>query len=164
MTTLTQQTLQEAIHVVGIQVRTNNMKEMSGMGEIGKLWGRFMGENLAAEIPGRIGQILVAVYFDYESDETGDYTFLLGVPANGVDELPTGMSYRRIRAGKYAILMTEKGHVAQVVPLAWQRIWKMTPEELGGHRAFAEDYEVYDHRSADPKNAQVEIHISLQSK
>ena len=161
MTSPTKQTLTEPIYVAGFQVRTNNAREAAGTGEIGKLWGRFMQQNLAAQIPNRVGQTLMVVYSDYASDEKGDYNYLLGAPVSSVDALPAGLTYRRIPPGSYAVVTTEKGDVTQVVPAAWQHIWAMTPEELGGRRAFTEDYEVYDQRSADPKNAQVEIHLSL---
>lgn len=157
-------TLLEPVYVAGFQVRTNNGREMSGSGEIGNLWGRFMQQNLAAQIQDRVGQTLIAVYFDYASDEKGDYSYLLGAPVSSVDELPKGITHCRIQPGTYAIVMTEKGDTSQVVPAAWQRIWAMTPKELGGRRAFATDFEVYDHRCADPKNAQVEIQIGLRSK
>jgi predicted transcriptional regulator YdeE len=164
MTRPTQETLSQPIYVAGFQVRTNNDREMSGDGEIGKLWGRFMQQKLAAQIPDRVGHTLIAVYSDYASDEKGDYSYLLGAPVPSVDDLPSGLAYRRIRRGAYAVINTDRGDVTQVVPAAWHLIWAMTPEQLGGRRAFAEDYEVYDHRSADPKNAQVEIHLSLQTR
>jgi predicted transcriptional regulator YdeE len=161
--------LTEPIHVAGFQVRTNNAREMSGNGKIGKLWGRFMQQNLAAQIPHRIGQTLIVVYSDYASDEKGDYSYLIGAPVSSTpvssaEGLPSGLVYRRIRPGAYVVINTQKGDVTQIISAAWQQIWAMTPEELGGRRAFAEDYEVYDHRSADPKNAQVEIHVGLRSK
>jgi predicted transcriptional regulator YdeE len=37
----------------------------------------------------------------------------------------------------------------------------MSPEELGGARAFVTDYEIYDKRTENSQNAQVEIHIGL---
>jgi predicted transcriptional regulator YdeE len=48
------------------------------------------------------------------------------------------------------------------VQAEWKRIWAMQPVDLGGKRAFLTDYEVYDSRSANPREAQVEIHIGLQ--
>jgi predicted transcriptional regulator YdeE len=154
--------LSAPIYIVGIQVRTDNASEMSGHGEIGKLWGRFLQQNLAAQIPHRTGESLMAVYSNYASDEKGTYDYLLGVPVSSIDNLPTGLSFRRIPPGEYAIITTEKGNAAEVVPAAWKRIWAMTPTELGGHRAFLADYEVYYQRSADPANARVEIHLGLK--
>ncbi|MFC5864787.1 GyrI-like domain-containing protein [Acidicapsa dinghuensis] len=163
MTPAAKITLSNPIYVAGYQVRTNNAREMSGQGEIGKLWGRFMQQNLAAHIPNRVGQTLIVVYSDYASDEKGDYSYLLGAPVSSVDAPPAGLTYRHIQPGTYAVIEMDKGDVTQIVPGAWRRIWAMTPEELGGRRAFTEDYEVYDQRSADPKNARVEIHLALRS-
>jgi len=53
------------------------------------------------------------------------------------------------------------GQMPGVLQAAWAHIWKMTPAELGGKRAFVTDYEIYGQRSADPHHAQVEIHIGL---
>jgi len=39
----------------------------------------------------------------------------------------------------------------------------MPPADLGGQRAFLEDYEVYDQRASEPANSQVEIHLSLEA-
>jgi predicted transcriptional regulator YdeE len=39
----------------------------------------------------------------------------------------------------------------------------MSPGELGGKRAFVTDYEIYDKRTEDSQDAQVEIHIGLSS-
>jgi predicted transcriptional regulator YdeE len=38
----------------------------------------------------------------------------------------------------------------------------MSPEELGGTRAFRTDYEIYDQRSTDPENAQVDVYVGLR--
>jgi predicted transcriptional regulator YdeE len=37
----------------------------------------------------------------------------------------------------------------------------MSPGQLGGKRAFITDYEIYDQRTANSQDAQVEIHIGL---
>jgi predicted transcriptional regulator YdeE len=71
------------------------------------------------------------------------------------------MSSRRIVPGAYAVLTTDQGPLIEVVQAEWKKIWAMKPAELGGKRAFQTDYEVYDARSANPQNAQVEIHIGI---
>jgi len=155
-------TLPEPIYVAGYMIRTSNAKEMGGNGEIGKLWGRFMQQNLAAQIPNRIGQTLMVVYSDYASDEKGEYNYLLGAPVTTVDGLPAGLSFRRIPAGQFAVFTTAQGPVAQVLQATWKQIWMSTPSQLGGQRAFVADYEIYDQRSSDPNNAQVEVHVGLR--
>ena len=156
------QILADPIYVAGYQIRTSNAKEMAGNGEIGKLWARFFQEDLAAQIPNRLGQNLMVVYSDYSSDEKGEYSYLLGAPVSSVDGLPAGLSHHKIPAGQYAVIITEQGPIVEVMQAAWKRIWAMHPTELGGQRAFLEDYEIYDQRASDPNNSQVEIHVGLR--
>jgi predicted transcriptional regulator YdeE len=160
-TAVARETLDAPFYVAGWQVRTNNADEMGGAGKIGPLWQRFMQQNLAAQIPNRIGDALIVVYSDYASDEKGDYDYLLGARVSSVDNLPAGMTWKKVEPGRYAVILTEKGQMPGVLQTAWARIWKMTPAELGGKRAFLTDYEIYDQRSANMQTAQVEIHVSL---
>ena len=74
------------------------------------------------------------------------------------------MSWKKIEPGPYAVILTEKGAMPGILQSAWAHIWKMSPADLGGKRAFATDYEIYDQRSADPQAAQVEIHLGLAAK
>jgi predicted transcriptional regulator YdeE len=160
-TPMTHEKIDAPFYVAGYLVRTNNADEMNGKSKIGPLWGRFMQENLAAQIPNRTDAALTVVYSNYAGDEKGDYDYLLGARVTSIDHLPSGMSWRKVETGPYAVILTDKGAMPGVLQAAWARIWKMTPTELGGKRTFATDYEVYDQRSANPQDAQVEIHIGL---
>ena len=153
---------QPEILVVGISQRTNNAAETGPAGVIGKTWGRFMKEDLLQKIPNRTDTGIVAVYTDYASDKDGDYLFVLGARVKDAGPVPTGMVLKRIPAGRYAVITSEKGPVNAVVPAAWKRIWSMSRGELGGERAYKADYEVYDQRVADQQNAQVEIRVGLR--
>jgi predicted transcriptional regulator YdeE len=153
---------EEPFYVAGYQVRTNNMNEMNGRSEIGPLWERFYRQSLGAQIPHRADAATIVVYSDYASDENGDYNYLLGARVSAVDHLPASMSFRRIVPGHYTVLTTARGPLVEMVQAEWKRIWTMQPADLGGQRAFLTDYEVYDSRSANPQQAQVEIHIGLR--
>jgi len=159
---LTDKTLTDPISVVGIGIRTNNERELTGTGEIGNLWNRLFAENIAARIPNKTSESFFAVYSNYASDENGDYDYLLGCPVDSIENLPEGMTYAAIASGDYAVFTTETGSVVEVVQAAWKHIWGRDPKELGHKRAFLTDYEVYDHRASDPANAKVEIHIGLE--
>jgi predicted transcriptional regulator YdeE len=153
---------EQPFYVAGYQVRTNNANEMNGNGEIGKLWQRFFQQNLGAQIPNRTDTGLIVVYSDYASDEKGDYNCLLGARVASVDHLPAGITYKKIVPGPYAVFTTAQGPLIDVLQAEWKKIWSMQPAQLGGKRAFVTDYEVYDARSANPQQAQVEIHVGLQ--
>ncbi len=71
------------------------------------------------------------------------------------------MTWKKVEPGLYAVILTDKGQMPGVLQTAWAHIWKMTPAELGGRRAFVTDYEIYDARSANMQSAQVEIHVGL---
>ena len=149
-------------YVAGYEIRTNNAREMGGQGEIGKLWQKVMQQNLVAQIPSRTDPALIVVYSQYASDEKGDFNYLLGARVTSVDHLPTGMTYRKLVPGTYAVFLTNQGPLVDVLQAEWKKIWAMPPEQMRGKRAFLTDYEVYDQRSADQQHAQVEIHIGLK--
>jgi predicted transcriptional regulator YdeE len=160
-TPVTHETIDAPFYVAGWLVRTNNTDEANGTGKIGPLWQRVMQQNLVGQIPSRTDGALIVVYSSYASDEKGEYDYLLGARVSSIDNLPAGMTWRKVEPGTYAVILTEKGQMPGVLQAAWARIWKMSPAELGGKRAFVSDYEIYDARSANMQSAQVEIHICL---
>jgi len=149
-------------YVVGITARTNNAQEMSGNGKIGSVWQTFLQPGVVTKIPNKIGIDLIAVYTDYETDHTGHYTYLLGLPTSAIEAQPTNLTVKHIPAGRYAVFTTDRGPIQQVVPEIWQRIWSMSPGELGGARSFHADFEIYDQRAADPENAQIDVYVGLR--
>jgi predicted transcriptional regulator YdeE len=153
---------EDSFYVAGYEIRTNNAREMSGQGEIGKLWQRVTQGNLVAQIPNRTDSALIVVYSGYASDEKGDFNYLLGARVPSVDKLPAGMTYRKLVPGPYAVFVTDRGPLVNVLQAEWKKIWAMPPEQMSGKRAFLTDYEVYDQRSADQSHAQIEIHIGLK--
>jgi predicted transcriptional regulator YdeE len=158
---VTHETIDKPFYVAGWQIRTKNADETGGNGKIGELWQRIMGQNLVAQIPNRTDGALMVVYSNYASDEKGEYDYLLGARVSSIENLPAGMTGKKVEPGTYAVILTDKGQMPDVLQAAWARIWKTTPAELGGKRAFISDYEIYDARSADMRNAQVEIHVGL---
>jgi predicted transcriptional regulator YdeE len=149
--------------VIGIEARTNNAKEMTNDGVIPKQWGKFFAEGILSKIPNKLDPSIYAVYTDYASDRNGDYTFFIGAKVSETSTIPTGMVVKRVPAGKYAIVTSAKGPVQNVVPQAWQQIWSFEDKsELGGARAYKADFELYDQRSRDPKDSQVDIYVGIK--
>ena len=148
--------------VVGISARTTNAKEMSGQGVIGKQWERLMKENLLSKIPNRSDANTIALYTDYENDANGAYTVILGAKVSSAEDVPTGMVAVKVPAGKYTVFTSGRGPVGKVVPETWSRIWTSAKSALGGARTYKTDFELYDQRSADPQNAQVDIYVGIK--
>jgi predicted transcriptional regulator YdeE len=162
-TAMTPKVVEEAgFSVIGIAERTTNAKEMSGEGVIGKQWGRFMQENLLAQIPNKADSSIIAVITDYASDKDGEYTHLIGARVTSTADVPAGMVVKKVPPGKYAIFTSERGPVAQVVVGTWQRIWAQPKAAPAGNRAYKADYEVYDERAMDPQSAQMDVHVGIK--
>jgi predicted transcriptional regulator YdeE len=144
--------------VVGIEARTNNAREMSGSGVIASQWARFMKDELLAQIPNKTDAAILAVYSDYASDENGEFSFMIGARVSSVAEAPAGMVARKIPAGRYTIFTSERGPVEKVVMATWQKIWAAP----GIERAYNVDFELYDERARNPKNAQVDVCVGIK--
>jgi predicted transcriptional regulator YdeE len=148
--------------VVGITGRTNNAKEMTPAGIIGKLWGQLMQGNLLTKIPNRADENILAVYTDYASDKNGDYTFILGAKVSQDSEIPAGMVTAKVATGKYADFTSERGPANRVVPEIWQKINSLPRNVPGGDRAYQSDFEVYDQRARNPQDAIVDVFVGIR--
>ena|SRR5436190_20315178 len=152
----------DGFEVIGIKCRTNNASEALGKGCIGQQWGRLMGEGLLQKIPSRADDNIVAVYYDYASDRDGDYSYILGARVKPGTAAPSGMVKATIKAGRFAVFTSDKGPVEEVVPANWKRIWEVPKSQPGGDRLYQSDFELYDQRAADPKNAEMEIFLRVR--
>ena len=76
--------------LIGISVRTTNQNNQV-QEDLGKLWGQFSSENINEEIPNKISNEILAIYTDYQSNDTEDYTTIIGDPVSPLNEIPNGM-------------------------------------------------------------------------
>jgi predicted transcriptional regulator YdeE len=154
---------QQQFAVIGIQARTSNAKEVTGGGAIPRQWDRFFKEGIADRIPNKVDSTIYAVYTGYASDRNGEYDFVIGVKVSNVSDVPQGMVAKQVPSGRFAVITSAKGPVAQVVPQAWQRVYSLEDnKQLGGARAYKGDFELYDQRSRNPQDSQVDLYIGLK--
>ena len=154
---------QSEFSIIGIQVRTSNAKEMSGQGDIPKQWSKFYKEGIADKIPHKVDSTVYAVYTNYASDYNGEYDFIIGMKVSGASDVPPGMVAKKVPSGRFAVITSAKGPVERVVPQAWQRVYSLDDNrQLGGARAYKADFELYDQRSQNPQDAQVDLYIGLK--
>ena len=162
-TTMPRKIRQDGFSVVGIQVRTTNGKEATGAGEIPKLWQKFFQDGIQQKISDRVDGTIYAVYTDYASDRNGEYSFVIGLRVPPTSTAPAGLVLKKISAGDYAVITSDKGPVSKVVPAVWQRIWAWEDQaRLGGARAYRADFELYNERAADPQNSQVDVYVGIK--
>lgn len=116
---------------------------------------------MADKIPDKTGPNVYAVYSEYASDHNGEYAFFVGAPVKEETAPPAGMILKRIPAGKYAVITTEKGPFPKVIPEAWQQIFKFEREGKL-KRKYQTDFELYDQRAIDPQNGEVDIYVGVK--
>tara|TARA_R110002049_G_scaffold285698_4_gene466971 strand:+ start:92687 stop:93121 length:435 start_codon:yes stop_codon:yes gene_type:complete len=131
----------------GIETRTSNATPK----QIAALWGRFIGENLADEIPERVDDNFVAAYFDYEGDHTKPFTFFLGCEVIDACCAVDDFVLREIPIAQYAVF-TANGKMPQSLVETWQKIW-----DSGLSRSYLADFEIHD--PANPE--QVAVYVGI---
>ncbi len=155
----------EEIKLVGITARTNNSNETeSEKGKIGPTLEKYFGNNLADKIQNRKSPgKTFCIYTDYESDETGEYTYFVGEEVTSFEGID-GASFETltIPAQSYAKFNVGPGQMPQACIEAWQKIWKMKEDDFESARNYIADFEIYDERSADPENCIFDIYIGVK--
>lgn len=101
---------------------------------------------------------MYAIYADYETDWTGEYSYLLGCGVTKADKLPKGLVTRHIPAQTYAHFRAQ-GPMPDAVVGVWAGIWG---SDLP--RTYLCDFEVYDARFTDKKNPEVDVYVGIKDE
>ena len=144
------------IKLTGIKLKhkTTNENGQSSI-DCGSLWQKFENENYVERISDKSGDEIYAVYFEYEGDHTKPFSYFIGCKVKMDAEVPQEMDQLIIPAGSYTKVVA-KGKMPDCVANAWRDIWSSIAD-----RAYKYDFEIYDDRSKDWSNAEVELFISL---
>jgi predicted transcriptional regulator YdeE len=143
--------------LVGLKLdrKTSNENGQSGI-DCGNLWQIFEKEHFAERIPGKSGDVIYAVYFEYEGDYTKPFSYFIGCKVRENTQAPEGMTSLTIPDGNFSKLIA-KGKMPDCVANAWKDIWNSNM-----NRAYQYDFEIYDQRSKDWSNAEVDIYVSTR--
>lgn len=143
--------------IIGISTRTTN-KDNQSQQDLTKLWGQFYSERVLEKIPNKISDVILAIYTDYKTDFTDEYTTIIGVPVSTLDEIPTGLVGREFEADNFQQFVA-KGEMPNAVANTWREIWK---RENILKRKYSYDFEVYGQKSQNGANSEVEIYIGTK--
>jgi predicted transcriptional regulator YdeE len=94
------------------------------------------------------------VYFGYEGDYTKPFSYFIGCKVKIDTDTLQGMDNLIIPAGSFTKVIA-KGKMPDCVANSWKDIWSSKID-----RAYKYDFEIYDERSKDWSNAEVEIFVS----
>src|SRR5438105_15879550 len=74
--------------VIGIEARTSNAIETTADRVIPKQWDEVLRNGVLSRIPNRTDSSIIALYTDYESDEHGPYSYILGAKISAANKIP----------------------------------------------------------------------------
>lgn len=151
--------------LAGIRAITTNEAELSGKGKIGPLFERFYSQNIGGQLAIHVQRPgLYSCYFNYEQSHIGQYEVMVGVHVKGAEALqhqgPDSVSTFTVPAAKYAVFVTERGPIIEMVQRAWSDIWQWS-QQPGNDRTFTGDFEYYE-QNINPNDGQAEIYIAIR--
>ena len=134
--------------------KTTNENGQSGV-DCGTLWQQFESEKFVERIPDKLTSEVYAVYYDYDGDYTKPFSYFIGCKVKTDAPTPPGMSTLVIPAGRFTKVVA-KGKMPNCIADAWVSIWSSKIA-----RSYLYDFEIYDERSSDWANAEVDIFVSV---
>ncbi|PRY89947.1 GyrI-like domain-containing protein [Mongoliibacter ruber] len=142
--------------LVGLRLKgqTTNQDNQSSK-DCGDLWQKFEADKIFDQIPDKLSNEVYAVYFDYEKDETGTFSYFIGCKVAKDSIPPKGLESLTIPHQKYQKHLA-KGAMPACITDAWRKIWISDSK-----REFGFDFEVYGERCQDWSNAEVDIFVSV---
>ncbi len=154
----------DEIMLAGIKIRTGYQEELSW--ETGRIFpcvreyfhSKLFDKILHRKKPGTT----FCVYTEYESDHRGQYTYFIGEEVVSDDPQADDITTLIIPSQNYAKFTTMPAPMPAVVADAWQMIWQMSPQSLGGQRHYHTDFEIYDERANDHQNIVLDLYIGLK--
>ena len=144
-----------AFKLIGLKLtkKTTNEGGQSNI-DCGSLWQKFEAGKFLEKIPGKLSSEIYAVYFDYEGDYTKPFSYFMGCKVKPGTEVPNSMTGLMIADDNYTKL-SAKGKMPDCIAGLWKEIWNSKID-----RTYNYDFEIYDERSKDWNNAEVEIFVS----
>lgn len=149
--------------LAGISTVTTNEAEQSKDGKIGKLFEQFHSQNIGKKLGVNLQEDgHYSCYFNYEQGDAGLYEIMVSVHVQEASELQNldTINTFTVPAAKYAVFVTERGPIIEMVQSAWADIWQWS-QQPGNNRAFTGDFEYYS-KDINPEDGQAEIYISIK--
>ncbi|AFL96978.1 GyrI-like domain-containing protein [Ornithobacterium rhinotracheale] len=144
--------------IIGISVRTSNRDNQAAQ-DLGNLWNQFYSENIFDKIPNKASNKILSIYTDYKSDYTDEYTTIIGVPVTSLENIPKGLIGREFEPDNFQ-KFTAKGEMPKAVVEVWCNIWD---KDKDLNRKYSYDFEVYDEKSQNGSDSEVEIYIATNN-
>lgn len=127
--------------VAGHAIRTTNAAEATDQGLIPGVWQRTAADAGLLGLDARRGDALYAVLFDYESDQDGAYTQIVGIGIDDAADVPAGVAVVRL-GDEPRTAFEAAGQMPHALIAAWGTVWEQSAAGALS-RAFTVDVEVH---------------------
>jgi predicted transcriptional regulator YdeE len=154
--------LKSGFSAVGLACRCDNMAQNCQGDLVSELWSRYFDDRLLQQtvVPHRIDRgEFVGVFYDFETDEKGPCSLLIGQRVFDIEDVPQGMMWVKVPSRKYAVFTREIGardDLAQAWDQAWQEVWMHFGEP--GRLCRANDFDVEMHSNPN----KIELWMSIK--
>jgi predicted transcriptional regulator YdeE len=142
------------LHGLSLNKKTSNTNGQSAH-DCGSLWQKFASENCFNLITNKMSEQIFAVYHEYEGDHTGQFGYFIGCKVSKESEVPEGLKKLVVTKGNF-MKFVAKGTIPNCISETWKTIWASEIK-----RAYQADFEVYDERSANWNDAEVDVFVSI---
>lgn len=145
----------DAFTVAGISVITS---QETASEDINALWERFFKDSVGQHVPGKIDDVIFAVYSDYEGDHEAPYRLTIGYRIQGEPtDSAIDLHYVECQAGDYAVL-SAAGEQPKALIQTWESIWSSDLD-----RVYGTDFEVYGPRFFEDGVNEVLVHVGVKT-
>jgi predicted transcriptional regulator YdeE len=140
----------EGFTVCGVTCITDQARAAE---DINALWEQFFAQSTGQNVPGKIDDVIIAVYSDYAGDHEAPYRITIGYRTT--DTAVEGLYCVRVMDQNYAV-MSAGGEQPKALIDTWRAIWS---GDLP--RSFKTDFELYGPRFFQPGVHEVLVHVGL---
>jgi predicted transcriptional regulator YdeE len=140
---------------LSLKTKTTNTNGQSSI-DCKNLWHEFENRKYSEIIPDKLSDEIFGVYHHYEGDSTKPFSYFVGCKVKSDTEVPQGLESLTIPKGIYHKI-NAKGKMPDCVVNTWKEVW--TSKIARTHQI---DFEVYDERSKDWNDAEVDVYLSIE--
>jgi AraC family transcriptional regulator len=150
----------KAFHVMGIELETTT-EEGKNFVEIPQFWQQVIQKNQIKNIPKKKQpNTVLGICMDFRA--YGTFSYIIGSEVIHTDDTPDDMVSKKIPDANYAVF-TARGKMPDSIQNATKYIYQEWLPESQYRHAGSPEFELYDERSDDSENAEVDIYIPIAS-
>ena len=148
----------QSFPIIGIELQTTTRDGLNFI-EIPQFWANVLEKGQIAKIPDRkFPDTLLGICMDFDSE--GRFAYIIGAEVTSTDNTPDDMVCRTIPAATYAVF-TARGKMPDSIQDVTKYIYQKWLPNSQFQRANLADFELYDERFCDEKNAAVDIYVPI---